>query len=189
MLPLRRVRQKPRLLAYVITLGMAAAALWTAAPASAQDYPASQIRNYMGEPNGMCLGIKGGADDADAVLWGCNGSLNQDWHWGPENGSNPGYYELINGDGECLGVLSNSKTVGADIVGWNCNGEANQWWFENGANQIIVNAVIYANLQNLNSGWDVGVEGGVNSQGQQLIQFSWQPVPQGANQLWNAPNF
>jgi ricin-type beta-trefoil lectin protein len=157
-------------------------AVQTAIPASASDSPSSQIRNYMGYPTGMCLGISKGADDSPAVLWPCNGKANQDWHWGTEDPSNPGNWPLVNGAGQCLGVNQGSTGQGAAIMGWDCNGKPNQYWEPNGSNPEHA----YINIENEGSTLDVGVEGGDNAQGQPLVQWPWQDAD---NQYWATPQF
>lgn len=84
------------------------------------------LENYLN--SSYCLGISAGSDNAPARLGKCTLAVDQNWNRGLEYGTT-GYYEIINGDGECLGVSSNSTAVGADIVGWQCHTSwQGQYW-------------------------------------------------------------
>jgi hypothetical protein len=120
----------------------------------------------------LCLGIAGGADDAPAVQWTCNDSANQAWHWGSSGILGVGlvYYQLINGDGQCLGVAGNSTAEGAQIYGWSCNGAANQYWY---ANDGVIT--------NYHSSKVVGVAGNSEAVGAAIVQW---PFTNALNQYW-----
>jgi hypothetical protein len=126
-----------------------------------------------------CLGIAGGADDANAIQWDCNGAPDQTWHIGQEDGAS-GYYQIVNGDGECLGVYAISTTEGAAVVGWDCLGTTHQdqyWaWAEAPGDPG------YYYLMDHNSGEVVGVWDNGTTEGTQIVQWPNQRTPN--NQLW-----
>jgi hypothetical protein len=83
--------------------------------------------------DGQCLGIAGGAYEADAVQWKCNGSTNQMWAWGPcliSDGLCTGFYQLVNGNNSCLGSAGGNTGQGTAVVGWQCLGPTHpdQYW-------------------------------------------------------------
>jgi hypothetical protein len=135
-----------------------------------------QVINYH---SGLCLGISGGRNDAPAVQWGCNGHADQSWHWGSQNSSFPGWFQLVNGNGSCLGISGGSLNQGAQAVGWSClgSGHFDQYW-------APVNASCsgYVPLANLNSGYVLGVAGNSLSQGANVVQWGYQGVCN--NQFW-----
>jgi hypothetical protein len=73
----------------------------------------------------FCLGTVAGHNNAAALQWRCNGTKNQDWHWGARgHGGN----QIVNANGDCLGVAGGSTLSGARVVAWNCNGHPDQYW-------------------------------------------------------------
>ncbi|HTX27834.1 MAG TPA: RICIN domain-containing protein [Streptosporangiaceae bacterium] len=130
--------------------------------------------------SGDCLGILGGADDAPAVQWPCDGSANQGWTFGSEYGDDSGYYQLVNGDGQCLGVLGGSTGEGAPVYGWTCLGPTHpdQYW------RKVQSGIVpgYHYLENLNSGLVVGVSGNSTAEGASVVQWADQDTAN--NQLW-----
>jgi len=119
--------------------------------------------------SGLCLGISGGADDAPAVQWNCESVANQEWHVGAELGST-GYYQFVNGDGQCLGIAGSSTSEGARAYGWTCNGHHDQYWYATGGVAF-----------NYNSGDVLGVAGGSTAVGAAVVQW---PFTGAANQYW-----
>jgi hypothetical protein len=75
--------------------------------------------------SGLCLGI---AANGDAGQWTCTGHADQTWHTGARAGTST-YYQLINGNGQCLGIASANTDEGARAVSTTCNGHADQYWF------------------------------------------------------------
>ncbi len=75
--------------------------------------------------SGLCLGIAG---NHNAGQWGCTGHSDQTWHAGQTNAD--GYSQLINGNGQCLGVAGANIYDGAQLVGTTCLGTAHpdQYW-------------------------------------------------------------
>jgi hypothetical protein len=125
----------------------------------------------------LCLGISGGKDDAPAVQWTCEEVANQEWHYGAEYG-NSGYYQLINGDGECLGVAGSSKSKGARVYGWTCNGHLDQYWQGVGISDGTV-------FNNYNSGLVLGVAGNSKAVGAAVVQWPYGgDVETNLNQFW-----
>jgi phosphoribosyl-AMP cyclohydrolase len=76
----------------------------------------------------LCL-TSGGDTDTPATEYSCNGSENQEWYWGSEEGTS-GFSEFKNRTtGQCLGVLGGSTAAGAEVVVWSCqSGAENQYW-------------------------------------------------------------
>ena len=145
-------------------------------PAAAPPAGTFSLRNY-NSPH-YCLGITGGEDDAAAIQWDCNGAPDQTWHRGNEDGTS-GYYQIINGDGECLGVYQISTTEGATVVGWQCVAHPNQYWAWDESSESG-----YYYLSDYNSGQVVGVLGNSTAEGAQIVQWPNQHTPN--NQLWQA---
>jgi hypothetical protein len=156
----------------VALTGLAAtgASAATTAPAAAAAVASFHIVNFN---SGLCLGISGGDDDAPAVQWPCEGAANQEWHWGSENGLFFAYRQLVNGDGQCLGVAAGSKAPGARVYGWNCNGAFNQYWFASGGQ-----------VTNLGSSLVLGVAGNSPAPGAAVVQW---PFTGALNQVWTGP--
>ncbi len=138
--------------------------------------PGFTLVNYN---SGDCLGILGGADDAPAVQWPCDGSANQTWTFGREYG-NSLYFQLVNGDGQCLGVLGGSTAEGASVYGWSCLGpdHPDQYWEK----VRSTSDPDYRYLVNLNSGLVVGVLGNSTAEGASVVQWANQNTEN--NQLW-----
>jgi Ricin-type beta-trefoil lectin domain-like len=135
-----------------------------------------ELKNYN---SGLCLGISGGNRNASAVQWGCNGHPHQQWHWGSQNSTVGGWYQLVNGYGQCLGVGGGSLSQGAQVVGWDCYGSSHldQYWRPWNASCFG-----YEPIQNLNSFLVLGVGGNSTAQGANVVQWSYQNVCN--NQFW-----
>ena len=160
----RRIRN---LAVAAITIALAAG-LSTLAATAAYASDSFPVHNH----DGLCLGITGGEDDAPAVQWTCNGSANQTWHWGSSNAA--GYTQLINGDGECLGVAGESTSEGARIYGWTCNGHPDQYW-------AVSPYDGYDIFHDYHSGLVLGVAGGSTAVGAAVVQWA---STLALNQLW-----
>jgi hypothetical protein len=125
----------------------------------------------------LCLGITGDADNKPAVLWTCEGSKDQTWHFGAELGTT-GFYELINGLGQCLAVQGGSDEEGADLYGWTCEGTEDQYWTVYDAKCKDT----FCPINNYESGYVIGVEGGSDEPGAAIVQW---PFEENANnQYW-----
>jgi hypothetical protein len=143
--------------------------------------------------DGMCLGIAANAYEGDAVQWKCNGSTNQSWAYGAELGST-GFYQLVNGNNSCLGILGGSTANGAQVVGWQClaTNPANQFWYWGDylavvADCIKANGDVYTYYWPLNN-WAVdGDVAGVNrastAEGADIV--NWQYQTECNNQAWS----
>jgi hypothetical protein len=173
-------------LSVIGTLVMIGAAPIVGASAPADAATSFQLQNFMGAPSGMCLGIKGGGTDQPAVLWPCNGARDQQWHWGTEL-NNTGFYQLINGDGMCLGVASGGDSNGDQIVGWTCNGHIDQYWewgdllytcdYNTGNGSIEYTPFTDYGAR------VAGVQGGHNTEGTPIVL--WYPISSTCgNQFW-----
>jgi hypothetical protein len=128
--PARRASARRRLGMSLATAGLLAGSLTTAvvmsAPAGAASLPTSgtySLENY--KHPGYCLS-SGGVSDSTATVFACISSSNQHWHRGNSHGN---YQQIINGDGQCLGVSSGSTSAGAHLVVWKCNGNDDQYWY------------------------------------------------------------
>jgi hypothetical protein len=132
--------------------------------------------------SGLCLGISGDANDQPAVQWGCNVNADQRWHWGSQNSSYPGWYQLVNANGSCLGITGGSLNQGAQAVGWSCLGSSHydQYW-----TPLPYSCNGYIPLEDLNSGYVLGVSGNSKTQGAAVVQWGYQGVCN--NQFWNSP--
>jgi hypothetical protein len=189
------LRTRIRILALASALGVAVLVAAAAMPASAAttslpspgSTDAFQVYNYN---SGLCLGITGGEDKAPAVQWTCLGTSHPDqyWHWGttvggyvvdPDGNVLPAY-QLINGDGECLGIEGGETTEGADAVGWTClgTGHPDQYW----ALDTYISCSGYNPLIDLNSGYVLGVLGNSTKVGASVVQWAYQGVCN--NQFW-----
>ena len=174
--------------------GQAAAPARVAAPARAAPTPGSPlttrttphagprssflVRNHN---SGKCLGTAGGLGNVDAVQWACGTSPgNQRWHWGRPVGDYPGWYQLVNSDGDCLGISAGSTREGANAIGWGCLGSKHldQYWaplgYSCGGDMP---------LENLKSGYVLGVSGNSKMNGAHVVQ--WMFRDQCDNQFWS----
>ncbi|MGW3208531.1 RICIN domain-containing protein [Streptomyces sp. NPDC001135] len=90
---------------------------------------------------GYCLGSLNGADRTVGYMWSCNGNRDQIWTFnyvGEDVRGN--FYQIINGNGQCLGSYGGSKSRGADISVWDCNGNPDQkWYWKSGSGAEIIN--------------------------------------------------
>jgi len=135
----------------------------------------AQITNYNSH---LCLGISGGRDNAPAIQWRCDGSPNQAWKWGSGYGDS-GARQLVNGGGECLGVLGGSTRIGAQIAGWTCvPAHQDQYWIPLGNS-----CGGYYPIENLKSHQVIGVSGNSTAEGAHVVQ--WTDQHQCNNQFWS----
>lgn len=78
-------------------------------------------------PPGWCLGVANDAAAGQVIQWACDGKSDQTWQWGSENGFT-GYYELVNGGGDCLGLSGGGTIAGTPVISGACQGRADQYW-------------------------------------------------------------
>lgn len=88
-----------------------------------------------------CL-TSNGILDSTAEVYSCNGSSNQTWHWGNFVGN---YGQIVNGDGQCLGIAGGSRSAGATAVVWRCGGQSSQYW-QIQTDPLIISEHYFANL-------------------------------------------
>ncbi|WP_251095012.1 RICIN domain-containing protein [Streptomyces sp. Caat 7-52] len=89
---------------------------------------------------GWCLGSKNGADRTVGYLWTCNGNRDQTWTFNYVGEDVLGsFYQIINGNGQCLGTWGGSASQGAKIAVWDCNGNPDQKWYTKGRGNEILN--------------------------------------------------
>jgi hypothetical protein len=109
------------------TVGTAASA--TTAPAATRAPRAAVSSNIYNTNATKCLGNNG---KGQSFLWHCidKSGSNQSWHLGHEYPGASYYAQLINGLGQCLGVLNHSKKNGASVVVGRCQGTSDktQYW-------------------------------------------------------------
>jgi hypothetical protein len=125
-----RLTRRGRLLAVTVALVTIGISLGIIAPAGAaigapqRAGDPFEIQNVHTE---LCIGsfVK---DDSFALQKPCNGSPDEEWHWGA---STAGYEQLINGNGECLGIAGGSTSAGTIAEVWRCLGPSHrdQYWF------------------------------------------------------------
>jgi Ricin-type beta-trefoil lectin domain len=128
--------------------------------------------------SGLCLGISGGRDNAPAVQWNCNGHPDQIWQAGSAYG-NTGFSQLINGNGQCLGVAGGSTAAGAHVVSWTCNtAHQDQYWRQDN----FTCAGGYFPILNLSSNLVLGVSGNSFSAGAAVVIWPFQNECN--NQFW-----
>jgi len=182
-----RLTRRFCVLAAVSALSLVSGVLTLAASVPARAAAASfPLRNY--NNFSRCLGISGGRHDAPAILWDCNGHPDQQWRFGVSvhyNGLT--WYQLINSDNQCLGVLGSSISQGAKVVGWDCTGNTDQYWWEDTHFTICggfhpffnLNAVVKSNF------YVFGVSGNKTSEDAPILLWEFQGIQRGCNnQEW-----
>jgi hypothetical protein len=163
-----------------LILGLAATVgliVTMAAPASAASAPgatpraaaASTFRLASFINQGKCIGIAG----TDAGDYTCTNNPDQTWHWGAPNAAYD--YQLINGNGKCLGVAGGVITKGARIGAFNCQGpsHADQYW--SFIQSEAVGTYYLFNYKGLTGGgdaWVAGVSGASSGNGAPIILWS-----------------
>jgi len=124
----------------------------------------------------QCLSTYLGLNDEAAVQFSCDNNNAQQWALGGEWGST-GFYQLINKNGQCLGVAGGSTAATASVVGWNCAPtHPDQYW----GFYAIAGGPYYA-LRDLNSGYFLTVYQGQVYNNAIIDQESYQGQPW---QLW-----
>jgi len=157
------------------------AGMWTCATTPGVQAPPAGKFTLPNYNSGQCLGVLDGANNTWAVQGSCK-TPDQTWTVGQEDGTS-GYYQLINGSNECLGVNGGSTANGADVVGWQCLGTSSpdQYW-------AWVKAGVYPTydyLVNYKSGQVLMVYDNVTSDFAQVVQ-SANIQPESLNsQLWH----
>lgn len=132
--------------------------------AQAQTAPLHAIFNLN---SNRCLGISNG----QAGIWNCTTNPDQTWHLGYSYQNDPNARQLINGNGQCLGVQGGSLSWGARVVAWTCNGHADQYWY-----------IGDGPITNRNSWLTLGVSGGSTANGAAVVQWQSNGHP---DQVWN----
>jgi hypothetical protein len=172
----------PLCLAPAAPADAAVAAHHASEPALTAIAPGTSLGSFLNYFSGLCLGISGGLDHAPAVQFTCLNHPDQKWSVGQTDES--GYYQIINGDGQCLGVQSGSAATDARVVAWTCEGPSHpdQYWYIDTGLQC--GGEPYYPIFNQNSGDVVGVSGNSLSSGAAVVQWPWQD--QCNNQEWIA---
>jgi hypothetical protein len=144
----------------------------SAAPAAVViplDLPGNIVNQYTGK----CIGIANGV----AGDWTCTHNADQTWHWGASVAT--GWYQLINGNGQCLAVDGGTIRQGSRILGFKCVGSADQYWWRYAGVGPISN---YKGFSDPDTAWVIGVGGGSTSNGAPVVLW---PDDGSTNQLWN----
>jgi hypothetical protein len=129
-----------------------------------QWYHASVTFQIMDNLTQKCIGIVG---SGLAGSWNCTTNPDQTWHWGAANSA--GFTQLVNGNGDCLGVDQESRNYGANLYALSCNGSnASQYWTPLTSPDSSSG---YYYLENYNSGYVIGVGGGLTTNGASLVQW------------------
>jgi hypothetical protein len=108
----------------------------------------------------------GGVHDGNVSIYNCNGSKNQTWGWGSTiTGS---FKQLVNGDGQCLGVSGGSRSQNARVVGWTCDGTGHpdQYWSVGGCLSFCV-------FFNYHSGYVLSLLNGSTANNAAVVQASY----------------
>jgi hypothetical protein len=186
-----------RIFALASVLGIAAAGLAAATPASAATTASTAINrvaipsSHRADPfqifnfaEGLCVGYTSG--DSPVTLQTCDSTNVVTWSRGAagpivyDSEGNPlQTYQVTNSadPGQCLGILGNSLSDGAHAYAWGCNGKANQYW----ALDTNLTCDSYHPYYNGN-GLVLGVE--VSGTGEQtIVQWAFQGEPCN-NQWW-----
>jgi hypothetical protein len=183
------ISSRIRTTALIICSAIALSLLALAVPAHAAE--AFPIQNQASRGASYCLGIKGGlkTPGTPAVVWTCNGHLDQQWHWGDTvsvNGIN--YSQLVNGLGQCLGTNGGAIYQGVGLVSYTCYGPSHpdQWWDAPQFTDCNNGHFIYNEAAVLDSNFPgllvVGTQGGVISDGTPIVLWNFQSSCN--NQMW-----
>jgi hypothetical protein len=131
----------------------------------------------------LCLGING---SGDAGQWPCTYVNDQAWHQGAQYG-NSGYFQVINVNGQCLGVSGASRSQGARVVGFRCiSSHPDQYWTVNTSVTCIKSGITFYPIINKNSGQVLGVAGNSLSRSAAVVQWPYQSICN--NQFWAFAN-
>ncbi|MFF4393184.1 RICIN domain-containing protein [Streptomyces sp. NPDC001552] len=124
----------------VLTAGLAVSSASTASAASTE-------YDVVNRGSDKCLAVDWAAEyHVLGIQWGCNGNPDQKWTLEAKGSSVWGtFYEIKNGDGQCLGTLSGGTSDGTGIVAWECNGADDQRWFVD----PVVNSPEYRTIRSL----------------------------------------
>lgn len=128
---------------------------------------------------GKCIGIDASGNAGD---WNCTSNRDQTWHWGAAIAT--GWFQLINGNGKCLGVAGGSDAEGARIVAFTClgTGHPDQYWALGAAGFGGNNINNYKAFFDPNTPAQlIGVQGGSTANGAALILWRYDGT---ANQFW-----
>ncbi|GGO02141.1 RICIN domain-containing protein [Micromonospora parathelypteridis] len=122
------------------TVGASSSSVQPTAPAAepsapAEPSPSPSATTPAGPPtgprvlrlaSGLCLGLDGDGEEAEAQLAACNGGPEQQWVVNPTAAD---AVTLTNAaHGQCLDVEGGSGDDGAQVMQFPCHGEANQQW-------------------------------------------------------------
>jgi hypothetical protein len=164
----------------------AATAVIPAPPGGGGNY--FQIHNYN---SGICLGITGGLNNSPAEQYTCLSHPDQFWTWGTtsigtvtdSNGKVYYAFQLINEDGQCLGVLGASTAQGAEVESYGClSSHPDQYWALDLSRTCGGG---YHPLVNLNSGMVLGVKSNSKDSGAPVVQWGFNNnCGSSGNQYW-----
>ncbi|MFF1343315.1 RICIN domain-containing protein [Streptomyces sp. NPDC058290] len=160
----------------VVALAGVLSATAQAAPSSTNG-PSFTMWNGNGDGAGghpKCLSIEGSgtsANNARAIIWDCNGGLEQFWSW-------TGTHQLKNAKtGKCLSVAASSTSAGAELIQYTCAdyyAPEQAWFVEEEGN--------YDHFRNGNSRKYLSLDnGGSVANGTRAIQWWWNT---GGEQTW-----
>ncbi|MEU6535718.1 RICIN domain-containing protein [Streptomyces sp. NPDC047000] len=139
------------------------------ASVSADVLPSYGVNLHNLDAGGRCIGISGGY----AGDWTCTGNADRLWHSGSLDAG--GWFQVVNGNSECLAVSAGSTSQGALVRTWTCNGGADQY------GKWSVYSGDHHHLMNYESGLAVGVQSGSTANGASLVLWAAQGH---ADQLW-----
>jgi hypothetical protein len=141
-----------------------------------KNFPLVNFPTISFKPVPRCLGINSAGN---AGIWNCTYKNDQSWHLGKQLGTT-GYYQLVNGYDQCLGVPGQSTDPNVRLVGTNCNKtHEDQYWADLPATP---DGDVYVWWFNYHSLLAIGVEAGKTNNGAPVVQYGWQQKRN--NQLW-----
>jgi hypothetical protein len=108
---------------------------------------------------GKCLGTD--TYSGLAQIWPCTTNPDQTVHWAASTAQ--GYAELVDGNGNCLGIQSRSTAQGGDIQTRPCTGSPDQYWTQTGTGGLY--------LQNYGSSLVMGVLGASTATDTPIVQW------------------
>jgi hypothetical protein len=128
----------------------------------------------------LCLQPEGNGSRVPVQQEPCQNTPYQNWHIGGSIGGE--WYQIVNGENECLSVAGGSTSNGALIYAWPCLGpsDTNQYWLDTWAGVGYSEQYI-----NYASRLYLSVDGCNDSPGAYIDQWGYVPLPGGYCQLWN----
>ncbi|GAA3287925.1 RICIN domain-containing protein [Dactylosporangium vinaceum] len=160
----------------------------TAAELALTPQPAAQVtsqsivtENIYNPNSGRCIGIS----NIKAGIWDCTSNGDQRWHWsirGAKYEDGLWWYPIENAAQQCLALWGGALDPGTWAVGYECVLSDDQYWrvFTRGGITYLANL---AGFQGPTRGWILGVNGGLTTNGAQIVLY-WIDGTQNQNWSW-----